>query len=186
MTEKKFAIYTKTGDKGDTSLYDGIRIGKDDDRVEAYGCVDELGSAMGVAIAFIEDQDMVDELRAIQNKLFVVSENLATSDQNKVRHHIRDRDIEVLEDLVDKYMNKAGKFTGFIVNGTSKPSALLHHARTVCRRAERRIVSFARQSQVDPYVVQFINRLADTLFACAKACELEVIDVEWEGDLIIK
>ncbi|MDO5037425.1 MAG: cob(I)yrinic acid a,c-diamide adenosyltransferase [Tissierellia bacterium] len=187
MSERQAqAIYTKTGDKGQTSLYDGTRVGKDDDRVESYGTVDELGALMGVAINYIEDQDMVEEIRAIQNKLFVVNENLATRDETKIRHHIRERDIEVLEELVDKYMEKAGDFHGFIVNGTSKASALLHYSRTVCRRAERRIVSFGRTEALDPLVLQFVNRLADTLYAFAKACEKEVIDVEWEGDLIVK
>lgn len=178
-------IYTKTGDKGSTSLYDGVRVRKDDARVESYGTVDELGAIIGVAVNFIEDEQMIKELRSIQNRLFVVNENLATKDPEKIRHHITEGDIEVLEKYVDKYMEMAGPFKGFVINGTSKGAALLHYARTVCRRAERKILAFETESgeEVDPLVKQFINRLADTIFAYARACEVEQVPVNFEDEL---
>ncbi|MCD1146772.1 cob(I)yrinic acid a,c-diamide adenosyltransferase [Peptoniphilus sp. KCTC 25270] len=179
-------IYTKTGDKGTTSLYDGVRVGKDDARVESYGTVDELGAALGVAVNYMDDEVMIGEIRGIQNKLFVVNENLATEDQSFVRHHIIEEDIVVLEKMVDKYMAIAGEFDGFVINGTSKAAAHLHLARTICRRAERRIVAFDRIVEVDPLVKKFVNRLADTIYAFARACEAEKISVNFERELFIR
>lgn len=176
-------IYTKTGDKGQTSLFDEKRVSKDDIRVESYGTVDELGAALGVARNYLDDKDMFDEIIEIQNKLFVVAENLATSDPENVKHHITDADIKLLEDLVDKYMEKAGPFKGFIINGTSKAAAYLHFARTICRRAERRIISLSGEEKVDPLVKQYVNRLADTIYAFARACEEEDIYVNFEGNI---
>ncbi len=190
MTDKKEyskVIYTKGGDKGMTSLYDGTRVGKDDIRVDTYGTVDELGAYLGLAICFLEDEpDLAEEIRGIQNQLFVVNHNLATADPAKIKRRIQEEEIVMLEKLVDKYMEKAGKFDGFIINGTSKPAAILHIARTVCRRAERRVVGLAREVEVDPLVVKFINRLSDTLYAFARYCEVKIIDVDWEGQMVIK
>lgn len=176
-------IYTKTGDKGKTSLYDEVRVSKDDIRVESYGTVDELGASLGVARNYIEDDELREEIMRIQNHLFVVSENLATSDPAKVRHHITEDDIHWLEELVDKYMERAGEFTGFVINGTSKSAAYLHLARTVCRRAERRIVSLSHEVEVDPLVVKFVNRLADTIYAFAREQEDMTLMVDFEGQL---
>lgn len=176
-------IYTKTGDKGKTSLFDEVRVSKDDVRVESYGTVDELGAALGVARNYIEDEELKEEIMRIQNKLFVVSENLATSDPEKVRHHMTSDDIVWLEELVDKYMERAGAFTGFVIQGTSKSAAYLHLARTICRRAERRIVSLSGQVYVDPLVIKFVNRLADTIYAFARDCEDMTVMVDFEGTL---
>ena len=176
-------IYTKTGDKGQTSLYDGNRVSKDDIRVESYGTVDELGAALGVARNYITDQEMREEIQQIQNRLFVVSENLATADIEKVKHHIVDEDIELLEKLVDKYMERAGQFKGFVVTGTSKSASFLHLARTICRRAERRIVTLAGEAYVEPIVIKYVNRLADTIYAFARDCEEEEVMVNFEGEL---
>ncbi|MDO5713825.1 MAG: cob(I)yrinic acid a,c-diamide adenosyltransferase [Tissierellia bacterium] len=176
-------IYTKTGDKGQTSLYDGGRVSKDHIRVESYGTVDELGAALGVARNYIDDKELTREIMQIQNKLFVVSENLATSEYEKVKHHITEEDILLLERLVDKYMERAGEFKGFVITGTSKSAAFLHMARTICRRAERRIVTLAGETYVDPLVVKYVNRLADTIYAFARDCEDDEILVDFEGDL---
>ncbi|MDO5302247.1 MAG: cob(I)yrinic acid a,c-diamide adenosyltransferase [Tissierellia bacterium] len=176
------AIYTKTGDKGSTSLYDGVRVGKDDVRVESYGTVDELGAYLGLATNFMDDEEMIREIRAIQNQLFVVNENLATQDPEKVLHHIKEEDIQILEMLVDKYMVKSAAFDGFVLNGTSKAAAALQVARTICRRAERRIVALDRVADVDPLVKQFVNRLADTIYAYARACEKEKIKVDFDQE----
>lgn len=189
MTDKKqysSVIYTKGGDKGNTSLYDGTRVGKDDIRVDSYGTVDELGAYLGFAITFMDDQDLIEEIRSIQNQLFVVNHNLATADPEKIQRRITEDEIVILEKLVDKYMEKAGKFDGFIINGTSQAAAVMHIARTVCRRAERRIVGFSREVEVDPLVIKFVNRLADTLYAIAKYSEAELIDVDWKGQMKIK
>lgn len=189
MTDKKeysSVIYTKGGDKGTTSLYDGVRVGKDDIRVDTYGTVDELGAYLGYAINYIEDEDMIEEIRSIQNELFVVNHNLATSNPEKIQRRITEEEITILERLIDKYMERAGKFDGFIINGTSKAASILHIARTVCRRAERRVVGLAREVEIDPRVVKFINRLSDTLYSMARYSETEIIDVDWKGQLKIK
>lgn len=176
-------IYTKTGDKGKTSLYDEVRVSKDDARVESYGTIDELGAALGVAANYIDDEEMKKEIMRIQNKLFVVSENLATSEKEKVKHHITEDDIKWLEELVDKYMERAGEFTGFVLQGTSKAAAFLHLARTICRRAERRIVTLSGKFYVDPLVIKFVNRLADTIYAFARDQEDMTLMVDFEGEL---
>lgn len=176
-------IYTKTGDKGETSLFDNKRVPKDHIRVESYGVIDELGAALGIARNYIDDKDMINEIIDIQNRLFVVSENLATSQIEKVKHRITTEDIKYLEDLVDKYMEKSGPLKGFIVNGTTKAAAFLHFARTICRTAERRIITLALQEEVDPLVKEYINRLADTIYAFARFYEIEDIYVNFEGQV---
>ena len=164
-------IYTKTGDKGKTSLFDNVRVSKDDIRVESYGTVDELGTFMGLAKNYVEDKEMYDYIEMIQNKLFTVATNLATEDSTKVAHHMVQEDIDDLENIIDIYMGRLEDPTGFIVPGSSKKSAYLHVARTVCRRAERRIITLSGISIVDPLVIKYVNRLSDTLYAMARYSE---------------
>ncbi len=164
-------IYTKTGDKGKTSLFDNKRVSKDDIRVEAYGTVDELGTFLGLAKNYVDDEEMYEKLEGIQNKLFTVATNLATEDRTKVMHYMKEEDINGLEAMIDLYMGRLGNPTGFIVPGSGKKSAHLHVARTVCRRAERRIITLSGLADVDPLVVKFVNRLSDTLYAMARYSE---------------
>ncbi|NLY36564.1 MAG: cob(I)yrinic acid a,c-diamide adenosyltransferase [Tissierellia bacterium] len=161
-------IYTKGGDKGGTSLYDQIRVSKDDIRVESYGTVDELGAALGVAKNFVEDEPMRETITTIQHKLFTVASNLATQDQSKIPTQICEKDILDLEKLIDKYMDAVERKNCFIVNGSGTRSAFLHVARTVCRRAERRAVSLAAIADVDPLVIKYLNRLSDAIYAMAR------------------
>ncbi len=172
-------IYTKTGDKGTTSLFDNVRVSKDDIRVESYGTVDELGSFLGLAKNYVEDEMMYNQIQDIQNKLFTVATNLATEDTNKVKYHILEEDILNLEKLIDLYMGKLNNPTGFIVPGTNKKSSYLHVARTVCRRAERRIISLSGVAYVDPLVLKYVNRLSDTLYAMARFLEDNQISVKY-------
>lgn len=173
-------IYTKTGDKGTTSLFDGKRATKDDIRVESYGTVDELGTFMGLAKNFVEDQEMYDIIQDIQNKLFTVATNLATEDSSKVKHHISESDILDLEKIIDKYMGALNNPTGFIVPGTNKKSAYLHVARTVCRRAERRIISLSGVAEIEPLVIKYVNRLSDVLYAMARYSEEKQVKVSYK------
>ena len=172
-------IYTKTGDKGATSLFDGVRVPKDDIRVESYGTIDELGTFLGLAKHNVVDKEMYGLLQDIQNKLFTVATNLATEDPEKVKHHISEDDILELENIIDKYMGLLNNPTGFIVPGSSVKSAYLHVARTVCRRAERRIISLSKVATVDPLVVKFVNRLSDSLYAMARYSEDDQIEVRY-------
>lgn len=172
-------IYTKTGDKGETSLFDSKRVSKDDIRVESYGTIDELGSWIGLTKNYVDDVDIYNILQNIQNKLFTVASNLATEDQTKIKHHIVDEDIEDLERIIDYYMGKLNDPKGFIVTGTSKRSAYLHVARTVCRRGERRIISLSKVADIKPLVIKYVNRLSDTLYAIARFLEDEQIQVKY-------
>lgn len=173
-------IYTKTGDKGKTSLFDEKRVSKDHIRVESYGTVDELGSFLGLAKNYTEDDELYKNIEKIQHKLFTVATNLATEDRNKVQHNILEEDIEELERLVDYYMGVIGNPTGFIVNGSNKSSAYLHVARTICRRAERRIISLiASGSDIDPLALKYVNRLSDTIYSMARFSEEEQRKVKY-------
>lgn len=166
-------IYTKTGDKGETSLFDNVRVNKDDIRVESYGTVDELMSSLGVAKNFLEDEKAAGELTEIQNKLFTVGAVLATKDQTKLKVSITEEDISALETLIDEYMGKVGGFRGFIVPGTNRESGFLHLSRTICRRAERHIITLSRTEETDERVLRYINRLSDVLYAMASYFEEE-------------
>lgn len=172
-------IYTKTGDKGKTSLYDNTRLFKDDIRVESYGTIDELISFIGIAKNYVEDKDIYTILEEIQNKLFTVTTNLATKDKSKIKFSIEEKDIEDLEKIVDIYMGRLNNPTGFIVPGSNKKSAYIHVARTICRRGERRIITLGRNEEVDPLVVKYVNRLSDTLYAIGRYVEEDQIEVKY-------
>jgi cob(I)alamin adenosyltransferase len=172
-------IYTKTGDKGQTSLFDGKRVSKDDIRVESYGTIDELGAWIGLAKNYVEKGPMYDELEGIQNKLFTVAAVLATEDSVKIEHQIVEDDILYLEGLVDYYMGQLNNPKGFIINGSSKPAAYLHLARTVCRRGERRIITLSRHADINPLVTKYVNRLSDVLYAMARYSEADQIEVKY-------
>ena len=171
-------IYTKTGDKGQTSLYDGIIVDKDNLRVEAYGTLDELNSYIGLCIHYIED-DGKDILFNIQKKLFSVSGELATKEESKYEKKVSEDDISNLENIIDIYTNKTEDINAFIVPGTSICSANLHIARTICRRAERRIITLSKNETINPLIIKYINRLSDTLYAIARYNEDKLIPIDF-------
>lgn len=171
-------IYTKTGDGGKTSLYDGNRVDKDDIRVEAYGTVDELNALIGDAANYLKDEDKK-VLRSIQRKLFDVGGELATRDIGKFKNTITEDDIKDLENIIDEYMVKTGEMEAFILPGTSKASSRLHIARTVCRRAERRIISLDKVETINSMILKYINRLSDVLYAISRVYEDELILIEF-------
>lgn len=173
-------IYTKGGDKGKTSLFDNKRVTKDDIRVESYGTVDELGTFLGVAKNYAIDKEISEIIFKIQNKLFIVATNLATEDATKVMYKIKEEDIVELEGIIDIYMGRINDPTGFIVPGSNLASAYLHVARTVCRRAERRIVSLSGVAEVDPLVIKYVNRLSDVIYALARYSEDQQNSVKYE------
>jgi cob(I)alamin adenosyltransferase len=181
MKEELFVkIYTKTGDKGQTSLFDNKRVSKDDIRVESYGTVDELVSFLGLAKNYIkDDKDTYELINHIQNKLFIVAANLATEDQTKVPHRIKDEDIDYLEKNIDKYMAKVKKPTGFVLPGAGQASSYFHVSRTVARRAERRTISLQKNAEIDSNVVKYLNRLSDLLYSIARYFEEEEIKVDF-------
>lgn len=176
-------IYTKTGDGGDTGLFGGGRVGKDDARVEAYGQVDELNSVLGWARA--EGLGKLDPLtQSLQAQLFTVGSILATPRDSKAAAHIpqvQQAWIDEMEQAIDSYDLELAPLTAFILPGGAKAAAALHLARTVCRRAERHVVPLFRQGLVDPLVVVYLNRLSDLLFAMARYANhlAGVKDVPW-------
>jgi cob(I)alamin adenosyltransferase len=164
-------IYTKTGDEGMTGLGGGQRVAKDSVRVETYGTVDELNSQIGVALATGLCDRLTVELPAIQNQLFDLGSDLATPATSQARHPVptvQDRHIEALERLIDELNEVVGPLTNFLLPGGSPGSAHLHVARTVCRRAERAATALARDEEIGPTVLPYLNRLSDALFVMAR------------------
>jgi cob(I)alamin adenosyltransferase len=164
-------IYTKTGDKGDTRLFDGTKVRKHDDRVEAYGDVDELNSHIGAAASFLKDGALVTMLAEVQKDLFSVGAQLADPGaraQNRGKFQIPRERVEALEKAIDMFETELPPLRQFILAGGGQGGAFLHVARTVCRRAERRVVSLSEKVDVNPIVVEYLNRLSDFLFVIAR------------------
>jgi cob(I)alamin adenosyltransferase len=166
-------IYTRTGDSGDTGLFGGGRVPKSHPRVEAYGDVDELNAAIGFARA-IEQMPRIDEvLVPIQRDLFAIGALLATPDREKMRQHLEkarvDEDrITDLEHAIDDGDRELEPLKSFIIPGGSPKAGALHVARTVCRRAERRVVALGESEEIPGLVVIYLNRLSDLLFTLAR------------------
>ncbi|HNZ83349.1 MAG TPA: cob(I)yrinic acid a,c-diamide adenosyltransferase [Sedimentibacter sp.] len=173
-------IYTKTGDKGQTSLYDGTRIDKDSLRVESYGTVDELNSYIGFAMKFVDDDRIKDSLKRIQMRLFFVAGELATLEEGRYIYRVREEDIAALEKIIDDYLPKISGVDKFIVPGSSEASAALHVARTICRRAERRIISLKNKEEVSDTLLKFVNRLSDVLYTYARLLESDLAIMDFE------
>lgn len=165
------SVYTKTGDKGQTSLFDNKRVDKDDIRVESYGTIDELNTLLGLSKNYIRDEEIYRLIHKIQRKLFDVGAELATEDENKKTVTIKEDEVIFLEKEIDKYTEKIKKPDHFIVPGAGKASAFLHVARTVCRRAERRIITLSKEVQVNPHLIKYVNRLSDLIYILSRYIE---------------
>ncbi|MDR0599024.1 MAG: cob(I)yrinic acid a,c-diamide adenosyltransferase [Treponema sp.] len=163
-------IFTKRGDAGKTSLYGGKEVAKDDARVWCYGTVDEANSALALAHASLEFDDLKAIVRDIQNKLFAVGAELASDEKQREKNGklITEEDVSALERIITGYTEQFGKVTGFSVPGETPASAAFHLARTITRRAERHVVSLSRDEFVSPELLKYLNRLSDTLFVLAK------------------
>lgn len=174
-------IYTKTGDKGMTSLYDGERVSKDSIRVESYGTIDELNSSLGLARNYCEDEAIMEIIFKIQRILFNVAGELATQDPEQFPERISESDTSWLEEIIDKYLGMMDQeeFFHFIIPGSNLFSASMHVARTVCRRAERRILTLAEEAPIRSELVKYVNRLSDTLYALARYSETELNKVDF-------
>jgi cob(I)alamin adenosyltransferase len=166
-------IYTKTGDQGSTGLFGGGRVGKDHPRVEAYGDVDELNAALGMARA-IELMPRIDEVVVrLQRDLFSIGALLATPDLAKMHEQLAKAQIDAariaeLEGAIDDCERELEPLRSFILPGGTPKSAALHVARTVCRRAERRVITLQREIEIPQLVVIYLNRLSDLLFMLAR------------------
>ena len=165
-------IYTKTGDHGTTSLVGGSRVNKDDTRVEAYGTVDELNSHIGLLAELFREREKgyYDELKSVQNNLFTLQTLLATEDSTIYARlpQLDEEEVEILERQIDTISDQLPKLHNFVIAGGNVTGAQCHVARTVCRRAERCVVSLARQTHVDDVLLRYLNRLSDYLFVLAR------------------
>ena len=166
-------IYTKTGDKGQTSLYKGGRVDKDSPRLEAYGTLDELNSVLGQALALLpegveEREATVAEVRRVQKDLFSLGAELATLGAERPAWRIEPADISALEAAIDRMDARLAPMTTFILPGGHAAGATFHVARTICRRAERAIVGVQRDEALNPLIIQYVNRLSDYLFVLAR------------------
>jgi cob(I)alamin adenosyltransferase len=169
-------IYTGGGDSGETSLGDGARVSKDDARIEAFGTVDELNAVIGLALAAGGPTEITAPLERIQNELFDLGADLAvpvSSDDEKSRLRVTSEQASTLEGECDSLNEALEPLKSFVLPGGSELAARLHHARTVCRRAERRIVTLAAVAEVTPAVIVYVNRLSDLLFIMARAASHE-------------
>jgi cob(I)alamin adenosyltransferase len=177
-------IYTKTGDKGLTSLFGGKRVSKADIRIEAYGTVDELNSFIGLLIEYVNFPDVKELLRQIQSRLFDCGAILATDpDKNIVASKIDNEDIVLLERTIDEYNTELEVLKSFILPGGSNSIAKAHVCRTVTRRAERRVIALANHATVPENIIIYLNRLSDYFFVLARymAYKENVSEVKWQA-----
>lgn len=164
-------IYTKTGDGGETALFGGPRVKKSDHRVEAYGEVDELNAAVGAVRAVVEDPELEYQLASVQSELFALGAELATPHDAKARSAIPPVDpawARRLETAIDAWDAELPTLTSFILPAGTRTATALHVARCVCRRAERRVVALAAETEVAPEALVYLNRLSDFLFVAAR------------------
>jgi cob(I)alamin adenosyltransferase len=179
-------IYTKTGDQGETGLFDGTRVPKDHPRVAAYGEVDELNAVLGAARAFLDDREIGEILISIQQDLFAVGAQLADpkfgEKKRKEKAQLSEARVKELEAIIDRCEEELPPLKRFILPGGGETGALLHLSRTVCRRAERRIVALKDQGiAVPPILVMYMNRLSDLLFVLARLANhrQQIEEVPW-------
>lgn len=182
---KENKIYTKTGDDGTTGLVGGNRVKKYDPRLEAYGTVDELNASLGMLRAMESDPEIQNLLRQIQNKLFNIGSRLASDEKGEEYTKplaILEKDVQMLEQAIDKMEEVLPELSHFILPGGDVLVAQCHVARTICRRAERRIIEFAEQAKVEINLIKFINRLSDFLFVLARFTGFQkgVDETQWE------
>lgn len=183
-TPEKSTLYTRTGDNGTTSLVDGSRTDKDSDRLEAYGTIDELNSHIGLYMALEPQSPETPTLLTIQHRLFDIGGYLACppSDTPLLPPGVTDTDITAIEQAIDRVDALLPRHRRFILPGGSQAAAQAHVARTVARRAERRLITLARTSAVDPHVLRYINRLSDYLFALARFSNIahKIDEIFWQ------
>lgn len=179
-------IYTKTGDKGETGLFGGRRVWKNDLRIEAYGSVDELNSILGVALTEIKNAKISDILKRIQSELFVLGSDLASPPEDAkgsfVIPRTEEKHYKKIEEDIDKIEEQLLPLKNFILPGGSRGASFLHLARTVCRRAERKCVALKKYVENIDNILVYLNRLSDLLFVLSRFENQNcgVPDIEWK------
>ena len=174
-------IYTKTGDAGETGLFGGGRVPKDDPRVRAYGDVDELNAMLGFSVALAPEEFERETFQTIQRDLFSIGAELATPNPAKLRASVSADQVSGLEQVIDKYEATLPPLKNFILPGGTPKAAALHLARTTCRRAERSVVTLGRDQPINPLIIHYLNRLSDLLFVLARAVNKQAgrADIAW-------
>ena len=186
-------IYTRTGDKGETSLIGGKRVSKNDPRIVAYGCVDELNSNIGLVIALLKNRnlfsDLVDILILIQNELFIVGSDLADPNyslENKYETpRVHEKMALHLESIIDTFEKELKPITFFILPGGSIEASSLHVTRSIARRTETAVAMLSKDQTINPAILIYLNRLSDFLFIAARLLNkrLGIEDVAWKPSL---
>jgi len=177
-------IYTGFGDEGKTRLYGGQIVDKDNLRVEVYGTIDELNSVIGVVVTHIENKRLIEDLQDIQNRLFEISAELATPAAGNINSEdpvINNQNIKEIEKKIDNLDNQLDPLKNFILPGGSQGASFSHLARTICRRAERVLISLNKVELINSRIIVFINRLSDFLFVVARFINKEqnIDDLPW-------
>jgi len=177
-------IYTKTGDKGKTSLLGGTRVSKSNERIDAYGTVDELNSFLGLVSDLDPDIDRANFIRNLQSRLFTVGSSLAaeTSKAKDFKPDLEESDIFDLENAIDIMNESLPEMKNFIIPGGHQLVSTTHVARTVCRRAERLIIKLSGSEDVEDIIIRYLNRLSDYLFVLARkqGHDLNVEEIPWK------
>ena len=180
-------IYTRAGDRGETGLIGGGRVGKDDPRIVAYGAVDELNSALGLAISSLRKEpfsDLVEVLTKVQNDLFVIGSDLADPSYPESRNNTpraKEDMASKLESIIDRLEQELDPITFFILPGGSMEASMLHLCRGVARRVETATVALSRKEKINPAIIVYLNRLGDLLFVAARTANkrLGISDTAW-------
>ena len=176
-------IYTKTGDIGTTGLQGGTRVSKSNDRIKAYGNVDEINSVLGIILSHKVDTDIEKLLKKIQNELFVLGSDLSNPNMNDKKNRITLTMIKDLEVGIDEFENELNPLSNFILPGGSHASSLAHFARTVTRRAETNVISLSEKEKINNQCQVYLNRLSDLLFVIARVLNKrsKISDVIWQS-----
>ena len=166
-------LYTKTGDSGETSLYGGKRVKKSSLKVDCYGTIDEANSMLGLAYSYIKDEKIKNYVNSIQKRLFSVGAELASDDKGLqiLQGKVTEKDVTFLEKIIDECTEIVGKQTEFVVPGKNKASSSLHVARTIIRRAERKITLLIEEEKIREELFKYINRLSDAIYSLARVEE---------------
>ena len=175
-------IYTKTGDDGKTSLFDNSRVWKSHERIVSYGAIDELNSAVGIAISMDLDHQLKEILVRIQNELFIVGSDLANPNMSDTKIRTTENMILSLENDIDTFESELSELTNFILPGGTLMSSILHLSRTIARRAETHVTALSQKEKINKIVIVYLNRLSDLLFVLARVLNKRknIDDIVWK------
>ena len=175
-------IYTKTGDDGKTSLFDNSRVWKSHERIVSYGAIDELNSAVGIAISMDLDHQLKEILVRIQNELFIVGSDLANPNMSDTKIRTTENMILSLENDIDIFESELSELTNFILPGGTLMSSILHLSRTIARRAETHVIALSQKEEINKIAIVYLNRLSDLLFVLARVLNKRknIDDIVWK------